>query len=393
MVASSDIARHESTLHCVATSLRDVPLIRYLYSNDLIPIEERPIDANWQYSGAIAKKLSGFDPLSGHVFIPSSCLLKHFLSANADYSPFSRISNAKAWLEYEVLYAIHDYFHAWVMQQAYSCFRRELSDYTDPDSRRLMLGCLSVSEVAATVGLDYWYVSRILRHFPHPKRCLATRYKTGQFSDQDALVQDITYFDKILTLYFQRLFLLPDVNTIPISWYAKEKRQASLFVETMKTWTDFCFGPTTQCATQDLVSTQQLLSEFSESIRNQLWNATRNSEFSCFGTTNGFDNIPHHKGSFFVQPIDFRFYNIHAHEHWSKLGFVAEPKKLSRRQYGYALAQYIVSFNMSQCEQLTEREFIALVDNRDLKEVEQWCDNRDPIDCTISQRQAMIFPN
>jgi hypothetical protein len=77
----------------------------------------RPVDARWNYSGAIPKNLTGFNPLTFRVYLPEISFIAAYLGKGKCDEPLR-----PAWLDYELLYAVHDYIHVRVMEEAAAFF-------------------------------------------------------------------------------------------------------------------------------------------------------------------------------------------------------------------------------------------------------------------------------
>ena len=392
-MASSTYDGKRTSIESVSYRLERLPLVAYLFNNDIIAFEERPIDATWQYTRVIPKKLTGFDPLSGFVFVPSRSFITGFLSGQAHYTSQVQFAASPAWLAYEVLYAIHDFLHSWTMSQAYLRYQRDLSDLTAPYSRNLLLGLLSISEVAATVGLDYWYLS----HFTNPHhpeiKCLSTHYRAGDCLTIDNLVQHKCFFYLLLSQYLPYLDLPMTRSSINATWFPKEQRQADLFVKLMKAWTDYCYGTLPSPHTPPDQMIRSRISEFATLICDKLWDATHNHDFGCFNEQGVTEKERSWHDAIPPTQTDYRFFNIHSNPDWLSLDFLSSSGTISNRQYGYAVAQYIVSFDKVSCREFSADDFKSIVVSRNIGKLKEWKHNQVPIGRDISSRKTLIFPN
>ncbi len=116
----------------------------------------RPIDGNWHYAG-FTDVMSGFNPILHTHFYPADSILQKWLE---DPVHQGRELNEGDRLVREVLHMAHDYLHSW----AYRAI-----EHLDPDAginrepiTRDNLDDFAylhlLTEAAAVVGLDYWFL-------------------------------------------------------------------------------------------------------------------------------------------------------------------------------------------------------------------------------------------
>ena len=141
-------------------SLRDFPLVGHVLTQKVIRTEERAVDAQWLYVGAIPVSVTGFNPTCGRIFYARYSFLARWLQ---DEHQVPRSPEAIAWLLYELFFLVHDYLHHWAYNQLGSLVRDALHQ-AERDAGNAVERLSSihlVSEAVATVGLDYWYLSRV----------------------------------------------------------------------------------------------------------------------------------------------------------------------------------------------------------------------------------------
>ena len=139
-------------------SLLRIPLAAQMFADPSVELVVRGIDSRWAYSGIVGRRVDGFNPFHGAVFVGRHSHLERWLPHRTGSArPFNR----KDGLVGELLFAVHDYLHLW-------CYRwiarlwPELGFGTAPICRSNfedMVFCHLLSEAAATVGLDYWYLA------------------------------------------------------------------------------------------------------------------------------------------------------------------------------------------------------------------------------------------
>ncbi len=121
----------------------------------------RPIDASWSYIGAVRRFQHGFNPFGGKLYVSHNSEL--FSAMTRKRMPEGRGSRRR--LATESLFLVHDYLHLWSMMEA-DAFMREtlgkgLESLNSPHSADELALLLILSEVVATVGLDYWTLMEI----------------------------------------------------------------------------------------------------------------------------------------------------------------------------------------------------------------------------------------
>ena len=141
-----------------AESLLRIPLVAQLFGGSGVAVVVRGVDSRWAYGDFVGGRIDGFNPFHGAVFVGRHSQLADWLPHRARSA---RAFNRKDRLVSELLFALHDYLHIW-------CYRwidelwPELGFGTAPLSRANfedMVFCHLLSEAAATVGLDYWYLA------------------------------------------------------------------------------------------------------------------------------------------------------------------------------------------------------------------------------------------
>lgn len=141
-------------------SLARIPLVRRMLSDPLVRFVPRAIDQQWKYKHLLPVSLAGFNPFQRSLFLASNSALSRWLAAPHGSA---RDNNEDDRLVREVLFAAHDYLHCWS-----AAVIAELAPWvrfdTGPihrDNLEDFVFCHLLTEAAATVGLDYWYLSTI----------------------------------------------------------------------------------------------------------------------------------------------------------------------------------------------------------------------------------------
>lgn len=151
-------ARTKREMH--PESLLHIPLIKQLISDPLNKIQFRGIDANWNYKRAIPTRIGGFNPYLSTVYLPGKSSFAQWLK---DPYVSGRWYNDQDTLMQEALFAVHDYLHVWSVHAINSIYP-ELGFGTRPitaENLEDFTFCHLLTETAATVGLDYWYLATV----------------------------------------------------------------------------------------------------------------------------------------------------------------------------------------------------------------------------------------
>ncbi|MGZ8346746.1 MAG: hypothetical protein ACXWUP_06505 [Allosphingosinicella sp.] len=144
-------------------SLLRIPLAAQLFADPEVSVVVRGIDSRWAYSGIVGTRVDGFSPFHGVICVGHHSHLALWLPHRA---ASARPHNRRDRLVGELLFAIHDYLHIW----SYRWIARlwpELGFGTapiTPANFEDMVFCHLLSEAAATVGLDYWYLACVRLH-------------------------------------------------------------------------------------------------------------------------------------------------------------------------------------------------------------------------------------
>jgi hypothetical protein len=143
-----------------ADCLLRIPLVRTMLEDPCVEFRTRSLDQGWKYQRAVPAPLTGFNPSLGAIFVAARSRLSTWL---ADPKQSARPLNQGDELVLEVLFAVHDYLHVW----AYRAIRdacpelRFGSAACSASELETRVFCHLVTEAAATVGLDYWYLSTV----------------------------------------------------------------------------------------------------------------------------------------------------------------------------------------------------------------------------------------
>jgi len=216
-------------------SLLRIPLVRMMLEDPCVRFRRRAIDATWKYRGVLPTVPTGFNPALGAIFVGAESRLARWLE---DPAQGARALNEGDALFFEVLFAVHDYLHVWAYRLVREAFP-ELGFGRPPRSAEELEAhafCHIVTEAAATVGLDYWYLCSLeiddvvdlgttLRTLtvPYHDRFLREYRRACPALDP----QHVSFFTTIVDVYCRgvfRGFRVGDVRRSPLvlEWMNKE---------------------------------------------------------------------------------------------------------------------------------------------------------------------------
>jgi hypothetical protein len=233
-----------------------VPLVRHALSDRQVRWTARAVDRRWVYEGIAPVSVVGFNPFRRRVFYGATSRLAGFLRAPA---ASSRLLNAGDFLVSELLFGVHDYLHAW-SYLAIAALAPELGLGTAP----ITTGNLEdlafahiVTEAAATVGLDYWYLCTVDLNDVAP---IGTRHRGGltvSYHERDLAelrrfdptlrVQEAPFFARLVATYCLGAFDgfgAADLDRSPLllRWMKHELSYARVQRAGIRAWLAFLGG-------------------------------------------------------------------------------------------------------------------------------------------------------
>ncbi len=146
------------TLH--RESLLHIPLLGQFLADPAVSICIRGVDQRWVYNDYLKGSMGGFNPFTSRVFVPRHSVLSDFLRSPAGSA---RELNVNDNLVTELLFAVHDYLHVWSFHAIHHLApnlgygRAPITAENFED----FVFCHLLTEAAATVGVDYWYLSTV----------------------------------------------------------------------------------------------------------------------------------------------------------------------------------------------------------------------------------------
>jgi hypothetical protein len=212
----------------------------------------RALDQRWYYEHILPVTLAGFNPFLRTLFYASNSAFSRWL---ADPYGSARDYNENDNLVREVLFAAHDYLHCW-SAAAIAVLAPWVRFDTGPllrDNLEDFVFCQLLTEAAATVGLDYWYLSTFILDERIP---LGTTYVTLTVDYHERYVSEYRrfcpdwdaqrpgFFGDIARFYCSGIFEGFDVRDVRRSprllrWLSHELRYGAKQREYTRLWLSF----------------------------------------------------------------------------------------------------------------------------------------------------------
>ena len=140
------------------------PLLNQLFQDPSLNFCFRGLDLSWKYQDILPALQAGFNPLSNTIYLNLHSAFSDWFFGGCknleDYLTGENVIN-------ELLFAVHDYLHIW----AYQCIDHLtsgrvsslISKSTPLDDNEIeeFVFFHLLSEAVATIGLDYWFLSRV----------------------------------------------------------------------------------------------------------------------------------------------------------------------------------------------------------------------------------------
>jgi hypothetical protein len=351
-------------------SLLRLPLVAQMLADRQIRLVPRANDRSWYYESVIPFSVSGFAPTQSAVFYDARSFLARWL---ADPRSSARRYNEGDFLVRELLFAVHDYLHCWAYL-AINELRPELSFGTAPlDERNLEdhVFCHLLTEVVATVGLDYWYLATTSLNRVVPigtqHRGTAVDYHEDHADEYrrfcpDFVVQEPRFFERLLDFYCSGEFHgfdRADLQQSPmlLRWLRHELEYGELQRRYARAWLSYLAPRPITLAkkqwTRPVAATARWQRSLAAEIGRRLWRKVKEDDRSSWS----FRFDPAHVWTApRERALDYRFVNLRV---------VAAPEGRAQLLEGvpYYLAQLVAGRRFDAFDK-DERALVSLLFHR-----------------------------
>lgn len=245
-------------------SLLRIPLLRLALADPTIRLSPRAVDCRWVYERLVRTSVAGFNPFSRRLFHGARSRLADWLAAP---SASARPHNERDHLVREALFLVHDHLHAW-SAAVIDELRPELGFGYAPITERnveTFAFCHLLTEAAATIGLDYWYLCTVDLHevcdVGTGLGALTTSYHErwrAEYQRFDPLleVQRPGFFGQLARFYCTGTWPglgVDDLRASPrlLGWLEHELRYGQTQREHIRDWLRFLSGTLPPCSRKE----------------------------------------------------------------------------------------------------------------------------------------------
>jgi hypothetical protein len=385
-------------------SLLHIPLVRMMLGDPCVRFRRRAIDAEWVYRRTVPST-GGFNPALGAVYYGARSKLAAWLH---DPSSGAREHNRSDTLLHEVLFAVHDYLHIWAYRVIRELLPRlEFGRAPVADERfEDHVFCHLLTEAAATVGLDYWYMCTLdindVVDLGSTMSSLTVPYHDRHLAEYRRWCpslepQAASFFATVVDVYCRGVFpgiLNGHVRQSPrlLSWMEKEllygKRQRVYTRE----WLSFASGrplhaPMAEIA-RPCIADKDWQREVITELGQLLWEKVKLGKVQIFGRDNGgvdereYDLVPA------TGLLDFRFVNALRAD-------LDDPAIVARmdprtQPAEYAINQYVSRYVFD--DELDTEGLLAALAARSFPQIKALCASLERVDAVDEGPGLLFFP-
>jgi hypothetical protein len=308
------------------TGLLEIPLLRQLLKDPSVQIYRRGMDSNWFYNQITPVSVSGFNPYLKKIFINQESSISNWLKNGAKND---RGFNEGDFLVREVLILLHDYLHCWCAQFIQAHFPEiGLGKEAITESNIEMFAfCHLITEAAATVGLDYWYLSTInlndICDIGTTRKHFAVTYHESNKSEyykynQDINFQHPSFLAKLAIFYCSGEFEGFDIDALKKSplisdWLSHELNYGDLQRRSTREWLSHLSGGACKYTDTGLGAPVRITDKWQfkllDVLGKELWKKIKDDAQIFIEENNG-DSESWFKSD--RGNLDFRFYNLNS---------------------------------------------------------------------------------
>ena len=306
---------------------------------------------------------------------------------------------------YECLFLVHDYLHLWTVSELLGDMPHLKKDVIILDQNTIedLEFVYMISEAAATVGLDYWYLSKtnINDICPIDTRVigLTSPYREAdigryQTFNKDFHVQDISFFNWIVDAYCTGDFYGFSVEDLKKdgklrNWLEKEVTISNKQLHFIRLWLYYIAGKVISDKEYDapIDLDKGNRRNLVERISKKLWNISQGKELPTMQPYNMQLKRADH-----LNYIDHRFINIHALDNWRGL-IDQDFTSISTDQFKYFVAQYLSSFYYDPAVKVTKEQVDRMIHSKDVALLKKITQNLKPVESEESGPRDLVFVN
>ena len=358
-------------------SLLRIPLLRHLRDDHRVRLEPRRVDKHWYYQGVTELLVTGFNPFVGRVFYGEKSFFARWLTQP---EASARELNEGDFLVSEAMFCAHDYLHVWSLF-VINGLRPALGIGVAPITKENVEDfafCHLVTEAAATVGLDYWYLSTVDFDAEVPIGSTFDVLTVGYHErhgteyrriSPDFVVQERPFFDRLAKFYCDGVFPgfdLSDLKRSPriLAWLRHELQYGRSQRHYIRQWLSYLSGGavtyTREQLDAPLDATAPWKRDLIAAVGERLWEKVKLDRLVLDGTPIPEDGVWRSPAT---QRPDFRFVNASRIDPARLQGM--DSWENAAQNFGYYLSQYLSTFDYAGFDPLLRKLIPSLRERRD----------------------------
>lgn len=358
-------------------SLLNIPLVAQMFDDPNFKIIRRGVDARWNYSEIVSSRMDGFNPLCSAVLIGKNSYIDRWIPHRYGSA---RKFNSDDKLVGEVMFAVHDYLHAWSYRWINEICP-EIGFGTAPiteDNFEKMVFCHLLTEAVATVGLDYWYLSCVDINNIVPigttTKGLTVSYDENFYSEYEYFspnlkVQSPDFFTTIAAFYCDGVFPGFSANDLKLSpvtyrWLKHELKYGKKQREYSRQWFAYLSKGNVKVDQNKLGNPINITESFQRKLMTELgrllWAKVKNDEL----VESNFIFPPNSTWQSKLSDVhEYQFVNLNRTRKPSK----ATEVTMSNDSFDCLLRQYVAQFDFEHFPKEAYEVFSIMKHQRSLK--------------------------
>jgi hypothetical protein len=387
-------------------SLLRIEPIRRMLADTNIRLCARPIDNRWRYERIVPFALNGFCPFAGEIYYAARSKFAQWLvRPGASARPL----NERDILLREALFLAHDYLHAWSYARIRDLVPR-LGFGTSPITARnfeAMVFCHLLTEAAATVGVDYWYLATVdlnkVADIGTTLVGLTAGYHERHLDEYrrfcpSLTVQEPAFFERLARFYCTgrfRGFFRDDLRRSPIllAWLEHELRYGGLQRDYTRSWFAYLSKDgieLTEAARRAPVACDdEWQRDLMAGLGAALW------AFVVEGSPPGNIGVP--RESIWASPeehiADFRFVNLASFDEPAAVLSSRAVEAMDRQQTAYLMGQYLVGFGFDAFDPEKRARLPGILEAQNIGDLLSITAGETPVDHSDAGPRDMLFLN
>jgi hypothetical protein len=371
-------------------SLLRIPLVQQMLDDAATKFVPRAVDVNWFVGKEMPIVNSGFNPWSNSIYYSSQSNFGTWLK---DPQNSLRDLNVEDRLIEQVLFAVHDYLHQWAYR-AIGALYPKIGFAVKPISKgnfEDFVFCHILTEVVATVGLDYWYLATVdLNEVVPIGTCLKkltvdfhqNNLREHQKFNPKLDVQTPVFFEKLARFYMDGVFKGfsgQDLRRSPLTlkWISHEVLYGELQRKYTRQWMAYLgqieIDESTSHAKIDIDKPWK--KNLIKDLASLLWEKVKFDKFEFFPKIADSESAWEMPKNF--KRIDFRFFNVNSlgSDFWRKLKKI----EVLGKSEDFLICQILSKYKFAELDSEKIKILKTLRQNHDLDAIRFLMQNHEPL--------------